>query len=65
MFSGAGMRSKKHFSDDSVEFAPFTLLPSPFPKKEFEKAVKIQSLINELIHFVAHDHEFLKNVLKK
>jgi glutathione synthase len=59
------MRSKQNFSENSVVYAPFTLLPSPFPKLEFEKAVRIQSALNTLIHNVAHDHEFLKNTLKK
>lgn len=59
------MRSKKQYSPDAVEFAPFTLLPSSFPKSEFEKAVDIQIILNELIHNVAHDYEFLKSSLQK
>lgn len=59
------MRSKQKFSPDSIIFAPFTLLPSSFPKAEFEKAVEIQPVLNELMHNVAHDYEFLKNVLAK
>lgn len=59
------MRSKEHFSPDAIQFIPFTLLPSPFPEKEFEKAIFIQPLLNRLIHKVAHDHEFLKEVLQK
>lgn len=63
LFNGAAMRSKQKFSPDSIIFAPFTLLPSSFPKAEFEKAVEIQPVLNELMHNVAHDYEFLKNVL--
>lgn len=63
--AGAAMRSKEHFSPDTIQFLPFTLLPSPFPKKEFDKAVRIQPLLNQLIHKVAHNHEFLKEVLQK
>lgn len=59
------MRSKNNFSPDSVIFAPFTLFPSSYPKAEFEKAVEIQPLLNELTHKVAHDYEFLFNTLKK
>lgn len=58
------MRSKKTFSKDSIVYVPFTLLPSPFPKSEFQKAVKIQTSLNLLFHNVAHDYEFLKNTLK-
>lgn len=63
--SGACMRSKTNFSKDSLEFAPFTLLPSTFPKEEFEKALSLQKTVNELIHKVAHDHQFLEETLKK
>lgn len=63
--SGVGMRSKTNFSSDSLNFAPFVLLPSVFPRKEFERAVALQTTINELMHKVAHDHEFLEETLKK
>lgn len=65
IFSGIAMRSKNNFSSDSVNFAPFTLFPSTYPKNEFEKAVEIQPVLNELMHKVAHDYEFLHNSLKK
>lgn len=61
---GVSMRSKSNFSTDSLNFAPFALLPSVFPRREFERAVEIQPIINELIHRVAHDHEFLQDCLK-
>jgi glutathione synthase len=59
------MRSKVNFSTASVQFIPFSLLPSAFPRKEFNKAKEIQTILNELIHKVAHDHEFLCSALKK
>lgn len=59
------MRSKEFFNLDQVQIAPFLLLPSTFPKKEFEKAAEIQIIINELMHNVAHDHQFLIEVLKR
>lgn len=43
---------------------PITLLPTKFPRKEFNFAVEIQSYFNELIHKIANDHEFLEKVLK-
>lgn len=58
------MRSKTNFSKDNLYFAPFALLPSRFPRQEFERAVHIQTIINELIHRVAHNHEFLEETLK-
>lgn len=65
ILTGVGMRSKTNFSPDSLNFAPFVLLPSVFPRKEFERAVALQPTINELMHKVAHNHEFLEETLKK
>nr|XP_040223858.2 glutathione synthetase-like isoform X2 [Anopheles coluzzii] len=56
---GAAMRSKQDFNPDALLFAPFILTPSSFPRKEFQKAVEMQPLLNELIHAVAHDSQFL------
>nr|XP_019533926.2 glutathione synthetase-like isoform X2 [Aedes albopictus] len=61
---GAAMRSKANFSPDALQFAPFILTPSSFPRKEFEKAVELQVTLNELMHCVAHDDEFLKETLQ-
>ncbi|CAD5114549.1 DgyrCDS3667 [Dimorphilus gyrociliatus] len=41
-----------------------TLLPSPFPKDLYEKALKVQQPFNELMIKVAHDKEFLYECLK-
>ncbi|EEB12574.1 glutathione synthetase, putative [Pediculus humanus corporis] len=63
LMHGAGMRSKTNFNLDSLNFAPFVLFPSSFPRSEFEKAINIQIVLNELIHKVAHDHMFLTDTL--
>lgn len=34
-----------------------------FPRREFEKAVRLQPILNELMHWVAHDTEFLRETL--
>ncbi|XP_062139301.1 glutathione synthetase isoform X5 [Drosophila sulfurigaster albostrigata] len=60
---GAAMRSKTAFSPDSLNFAPFVLVPSSFPRKEFEKAIALQPIINRLMHNVAHDEEFITTTL--
>ncbi|XP_046453545.1 glutathione synthetase-like isoform X1 [Daphnia pulex] len=57
------MRSRQNFSPDSINFAPFVLVPSAFPKKEFEKAIELQTLVNEMIHRIANNYEFLKSTL--
>ena len=59
------MRRKDAYDRDSLHFAPFLLLPSPFPRDEFDKVCKIQPLLNELMHKVAHDNDFLKETLKQ
>ncbi|XP_071448498.1 glutathione synthetase-like isoform X2 [Hetaerina americana] len=64
LMNGAAMRSKLKFSKNELQFAPFMLLPSTFPKREFEKAVEIQPILNELMHKVAHNYEFLSESLK-
>lgn len=46
-----------------MKFAPFVLVPSSFPRKEFEKAVALQPIINRLMHNVAHDEEFITTTL--
>ncbi|XP_055615631.1 glutathione synthetase-like isoform X1 [Toxorhynchites rutilus septentrionalis] len=61
---GAAMRSKTDFNPDALQFAPFILTPSSFPRKEYEKAVNLQVTLNELMHAVAHDTEFLRETLK-
>lgn len=60
---GACMRNKSEFNADVLQFAPFVLLPSPFPRKEFECAIELQPILNELTHRVAHDDEFLRKTL--
>ena len=47
---GICMRQKSKFDRDALHFAPFVLLPSPFPKDEYYKAVKLQTVLNELMH---------------
>jgi glutathione synthase len=39
------------------------LTPSLYPKSEFEKATSLQTVLNKLIHNVAHDSDFLKETL--
>jgi len=64
LMHGICMRRKDQFDRDALHFAPFMLFPSPFPRDEFEKAVSLQVVINELMHKVAHDYNFLRDALK-
>lgn len=38
-------------------------MPTLFPRGEFKKAVQLQPVLNELMHRVAHDFEFLRETL--
>ncbi|XP_011706691.1 PREDICTED: glutathione synthetase-like isoform X2 [Wasmannia auropunctata] len=58
------IRSRKNFNKDQVQVLPVTLLPSSFPRKPFLTVKNVQTLLNELIHKVAHDKEFLTSSLK-
>jgi len=62
---GVVLRTSEADPIHRLEFAPHTLLPSPFPSREFHKAKRVQKDLNELLHLVAHDREFLTNCLKK
>ena len=46
------MRQKDKFDRDALHFAPFVLFPTPFPRDEFNKAVELQPILNELMHKV-------------
>lgn len=65
LMHGACMRAKDKFDPDVLQFAPFVLIPSPFPRKEFEMALYLQPILNELMHRVAHDDDFLRTTLEK
>ena len=49
----------------NLEHRPFTLLPTPFPKKLFTAAKEVQTDFNLLVHNASRDYEFLKNALKR
>lgn len=63
LMHGAGIRPSNNYNPDALQFVPFVLTPSPFPRIEFEKVVKLQITLNELMHAVAHDDEFLSQTL--
>ncbi|XP_063629338.1 glutathione synthetase-like isoform X5 [Cydia splendana] len=64
LMHGVGMRDRKNFTKDAIQIAPFVLLPSPFPRTEFNKAVELQQVLNELMHKVAHNDDFLEHTLQ-
>ena len=65
LMNGICMRQKSAYDRDALHLAPFLLFPSAFPEKEFRLGVDLQPVLNELMHRVAHDHDFLAETLKK
>lgn len=59
------MRYKGRYNAEILEMAPFFLLPSSFPKRDFENIIKLQQHVNLLMHKIAHDYDFLYSCLKK
>ncbi|XP_038067931.1 glutathione synthetase-like [Patiria miniata] len=49
---------------DRITYVPHTLLPSPVPRRLFERMVSLQPHINLLMHRVAEDREFMTSALK-
>ncbi|KND01668.1 glutathione synthetase [Spizellomyces punctatus DAOM BR117] len=47
-----------------VTHAPFALFPSPFPRRCYEQALKLQPLFNALVESVANDDLFLRETLE-
>ena len=52
-------------TDETVTYAPHTLLPSPYPRAQFEKALLVQTGFNELFWKIARDEEFLTSALQR
>lgn len=59
MMNGMGTRSITNYSKNSIVFAPFALLPTPFPRNEFQNAIRVQVrsvfilyLFKTLFHFI-------------
>lgn len=49
----------ENYQGYSGDLAPVTLFPTPFPKKEFTKALEVQKAFNELYSKVADDETFM------
>ncbi|KAI6660475.1 hypothetical protein LOD99_14060 [Oopsacas minuta] len=67
--SPVGLMMYRTAVDTSTKFSsqplPFTLLPSPFPKGQFQEALDLQTHFNTLIHECTLDHEFLLEALEE
>lgn len=59
---GIVMRNKK--DQRLINFAPFTLFPSPFPEYLYREAFEIQKHFQTLMQRASCDHDFLETSLK-
>ncbi|KAJ2603672.1 Glutathione synthetase, partial [Coemansia sp. RSA 1804] len=50
--------------ESAVIHAPVSFAPSPVPRREFEKVVALQPLLNQLFDKISQDHEFLASTLE-
>ncbi|XP_075033575.1 glutathione synthetase [Mixophyes fleayi] len=64
LLHGVIMRIKENpNSSDMVNFAPFTLLPSPVPRTLFEQAKSVQEDFNLLVDRISQNPSFLEQTL--
>ncbi|KAF7993853.1 hypothetical protein HCN44_011122 [Aphidius gifuensis] len=61
---GVCMCFKNNYDRNKVQLSRFVLVPTSFPKLEFEKGIVIQKILNKLIHKVAYDHDFISKTTK-
>ena len=62
---GIVMLAKNTDNPNIMNHAPFTLLPSPFPKYLFEEAKEVQKDFNILTHKIGQDFDYLKSSLER
>ncbi|KAL3105228.1 hypothetical protein niasHT_024122 [Heterodera trifolii] len=59
-------RCLKHMAkSDVAEFVPFSLFPSPIPRKCFTKAKELQTAMNLLYFRISQDYDFLRETLQQ
>lgn len=51
-------------NNPAVTHAPFALYPTPFPRKEFEKARRLQQPWNTLIHKMSQDDHLIAETME-
>ena len=62
-YFGSKNSNDKDFAD--ARFLAYTLHPSPFPRSEFEYAIRIQKSWNQLFHMVANRFDIIHDSLKR
>ena len=72
IFNGLTVRPNPSFVNDETNpnhvlatNAPVTLYPSPFPRKCFEQAQRLQALYNELYAAIASDEAWLGQIMQE
>ena len=60
---GIVMRNRKNL--DLINFAPFTLFPSPLPEYLYKEALDVHKSFQTLMHRCSTDSDFLESSLKR
>lgn len=64
LMHGVQFRTKTCTNPDVIPFASFALLPTVCKAEDFKKVVSIQPVLNEMVHKIAHNKDFLTKCLK-
>ncbi|XP_065676427.1 glutathione synthetase-like [Hydra vulgaris] len=59
-----GMIMRNNNDRKLLNYAPFMLFPSPFPRYLYEEAFSVQADLQELVYKASCDHEFIYDALK-
>lgn len=63
---GLLMRDRSNAGDEKpLKHAPFTLLPSPFPRELFTRCLKLQKIVNKLIDKLSMDDDLIRDVFER
>lgn len=61
---GLSVRGSKDSAAGTAQHAPIALFPSPFPRHSYERAVKLQSVLNRLVDALVMDELFLETFIQ-
>lgn len=64
LLNGLVLRYDELSNDNCVGHIPFTLFPSPFPRRLYQECLDIQPLVNNLMLAIANDRSFMNEVLQ-
>lgn len=64
LINGMVLRYDHMTNDNCVAHIPFTLFPSPFPRKLYQECLLVQPVVNKLMLKIANDTAFINDTLR-